>query len=60
MFLRSHLSSEVFARDLDSWASWVVPDKRAGISGVFHSTIIRSAHSTSETKIAGLPNFAPH
>src|SRR5580704_3123296 len=25
----------------------------------FHSTIIRSAHSTSETKIAGLPNFAP-
>jgi hypothetical protein len=28
--------------------------------GQFHSTIIRSAHSTSETKIAGLPNFAPH
>jgi len=27
---------------------------------VFHSTIIRSDHSTSETKIAGLPNFAPH
>jgi hypothetical protein len=26
----------------------------------FHSTMIRSAHSTSETKIAGLPNFAPH
>jgi hypothetical protein len=26
----------------------------------FHSTIIRSAHSTSETKIAGLPNLAPH
>jgi hypothetical protein len=25
----------------------------------FHSTIIRSAHSTSDTKIAGLPNFAP-
>ena len=25
-----------------------------------HSTIIRSAHSTSETKIAGVPNFAPH
>ena len=25
-----------------------------------HSTIIRSDHSTSETKIAGLPNFAPH
>ncbi len=25
-----------------------------------HSTIIRSAHSTSDTKIAGLPNFAPH
>jgi hypothetical protein len=24
-----------------------------------HSTIIRSAHSTSDTKIAGLPNFAP-
>jgi hypothetical protein len=32
----------------------------AGISAGFHSTIIRSAHSTSETKIAGLPNFAPH
>ena len=25
----------------------------------FHSTIIWSAHSTRETKIAGLPNFAP-
>ena len=25
-----------------------------------HSVIIRSAHSTSETKIAGVPNFAPH
>ncbi len=25
-----------------------------------HSTIIRSAHSTRETKIAGVPNFAPH
>jgi len=24
-----------------------------------HSTIIRSAHSTSDTKMAGLPNFAP-
>jgi hypothetical protein len=24
-----------------------------------HSVTIRSAHSTSETKIAGLPNFAP-
>ena len=24
-----------------------------------HSTMMRSAHSTSETKIAGLPNFAP-
>jgi len=22
--------------------------------------MMRSAHSTSETKIAGLPNFAPH
>jgi hypothetical protein len=31
-----------------------------GASADFHSTIIRSAHSTSETKIAGLPNFAPH
>jgi hypothetical protein len=31
-----------------------------GIAAGFHSTIIRSAHSTSETKIAGLPNFAPH
>jgi hypothetical protein len=27
---------------------------------LLHSTIIRSAHSTSETKIAGFPNFAPH
>src|SRR4029453_8059197 len=26
----------------------------------FHSTMMRSAHSTKETKIAGLPNFAPH
>src|SRR5579863_8211653 len=26
----------------------------------FHSTIIRSAHSTIETKMGGLPNFAPH
>ncbi len=26
----------------------------------YHSVMIRSAHSTSETKIAGLPNFAPH
>ena len=25
-----------------------------------YSVMIRSAHSTSETKIAGLPNFAPH
>src|SRR4029077_3428836 len=25
-----------------------------------HSTMMRSAHSTNETKIAGLPNFAPH
>ncbi len=25
-----------------------------------HSVMMRSAHSTSETKIAGLPNFAPH
>jgi MacB-like periplasmic core domain len=31
-----------------------------GIFTGFHSTIIRSDHSTSETKIAGLPNFAPH
>ena len=31
-----------------------------GASCDFHSTIILSAHSTSETKIAGLPNFAPH
>jgi hypothetical protein len=30
------------------------------VSTVFHSTIIRSAHSTSDTKIAGFPNFAPH
>jgi hypothetical protein len=29
-------------------------------SGAIHSTIIRSDHSTSETKIAGFPNFAPH
>ena len=29
-------------------------------SSEFHSTMIRSAHSTSETKIAGVPNFAPH
>jgi hypothetical protein len=49
MFLRGHLSSEVL-RGIS--ALWVVPD--------IHSTIIRSAHSTSETKIAGLPNFAPH
>jgi hypothetical protein len=25
-----------------------------------HSVMMRSAHSTSETKIVGLPNFAPH
>ena len=25
-----------------------------------YSVMMRSAHSTSETKIAGLPNFAPH
>ena len=25
-----------------------------------HSVMIRSAHSTSDTKIAGVPNFAPH
>ena len=25
-----------------------------------YSTMMRSAHSTSETKIAGLPNLAPH
>ena len=25
-----------------------------------YSVITRSAHSTSETKIVGLPNFAPH
>ena len=35
-------------------------DHSARICGVAsHSTIIRSAHSTSDTKIAGLPNFAP-
>jgi len=27
---------------------------------VAYSVTIRSAHSTNETKIAGLPNFAPH
>jgi hypothetical protein len=25
-----------------------------------HSVMMRSAHSTRETKIAGVPNFAPH
>ena len=25
-----------------------------------YSTMMRSAHSTNETKIAGLPNLAPH
>jgi hypothetical protein len=25
-----------------------------------YSVMIRSAHSTSDTKIVGLPNFAPH
>jgi hypothetical protein len=25
-----------------------------------HSVMMRSAHSTKPTKIAGLPNFAPH
>src|ERR1700735_2392819 len=25
-----------------------------------HSVMMRSAHSTSDTKIAGLPNLAPH
>ena len=25
-----------------------------------HSVMIRSAHSTSDTKLAGVPNFAPH
>jgi hypothetical protein len=25
-----------------------------------YSVMMRSAHSTSETKIVGLPNFAPH
>ena len=28
--------------------------------GSNYSVMIRSAHSTSDTKIAGLPNFAPH
>jgi hypothetical protein len=28
--------------------------------GESHSVMIRSAHSTIETKIAGVPNFAPH
>jgi hypothetical protein len=26
----------------------------------FYSVMIRSAHSTSDTKIVGFPNFAPH
>ena len=29
-------------------------------NGPLYSVMIRSAHSTSETKIAGVPNFAPH
>jgi len=28
--------------------------------GTVYSTMMRSAHSTSETKMAGLPNLAPH
>jgi len=28
--------------------------------GATYSVMIRSAHSTRDTKIAGLPNFAPH
>jgi len=27
---------------------------------LFHSVMILSAHSTRDTKIVGLPNFAPH
>ena len=30
------------------------------VTATGHSVMMRSAHSTSETKIAGLPNFAPH
>ena len=30
------------------------------IRAFVYSVMIRSAHSTSDTKIVGLPNFAPH
>ena len=34
--------------------------QKAGKPRTVYSTMMRSAHSTSETKIAGLPNLAPH
>ena len=37
----------------DIWPSTLLP------CGCDYSTMIRSAHSTNDTKIAGLPNFAP-
>jgi hypothetical protein len=32
----------------------------SGAAFVAYSVMMRSAHSTKPTKIAGLPNFAPH
>lgn len=37
-----------------------VPAITADENTLRHSVMIRSAHSTSETKVAGVPNFAPH
>jgi hypothetical protein len=47
-------------RDVDYCSNITEFAGKAGEFGTIHSTMMRSAHSTSETKIAGLPNFAPH
>ena len=38
----------------------IVIGEGIGSFGRIHSVMTRSAHSTRETKIAGLPNLAPH
>jgi hypothetical protein len=55
-----HCSGFLYGRSFSAADSF--PETRCPPGGPadFHSTIILSAHSTSETKIAGLPNFAPH
>jgi hypothetical protein len=46
---------EAVTRDRLQWVA-----ATAMIARVSHSVMMRSAHSTSDTKTVGLPNFAPH